>query len=754
MRKIVYLLIIIYSSFNLKSQCFQIQSILVDACDGSNEGRNEMVTFQVGATALNVSNLTVNWPNNNWLGITQNATTASAVVTINSTINGCGLLKEPIGGILPANSKVLLVTSTAFNPNAQSFASLTDTLIIIFQTAGNTAGHFANYQSGGGTRTLSMSFSSPASCSDAVTYNRAQLVNQAGIVGGQDGATVEFNPAGVASYVNYGCQAPYLPFGVDAGPNKAVCGNATQTFTAIPTGNYNTVNWTIGAGANGSFSPTNSLTTTYTPSVLDNGTIKLYCTITKTCSSQSTSIKDSVLLTITPSPTVSLNTNSLVICSGQTATVQASSSTATTYTWSNGQTGNTLSTTNSGNYTVTASNACGSANATVSVSISGTTPTIQVTASTNSICAGQTSTLSLTASAGNYSWSNGSINTNTITVNQAGVYTATVSNTCGSTVASVSVSALVSPTVSISSSATNICNGQSATLTAVSNANNFVWSNGASTNSTSVSNAGVQTVTVINTCGISTASVNVSQSSLPILNLTSSSFTICPNQTATLTVTGGSEPYNWSNSSNTGSVVSTNGGTVSVSSTNVCGTVSQSIVVSVVNITANISANPVVGIGPLTVNFTNNSVGATSYDWDFGNGQTSTSQNAPSQTYTEPGTYTITLLVGNGVCTNNASITVEVLADAPTLYIPNAFTPNNDKVNDVFFVKGTNIKEFSMIIFDRWGLEMFSSSDINQGWDGKINGTMTSDGTYFYLVKALGTDKVEINKQGTVTLFK
>jgi hypothetical protein len=210
MKKIVVILLIIVLAHQAKSQCFQIQSILVDACAGSQEGQNEMVIFQVGATALNTANLSVNWPNNSWLGLTKNTSTAADVATVNATIVGCGFLKEPTANVLPANAKVLLVTSSAWSPLAQSFANLTDTLYIIFQTAGNTAGHFAN--SGTGLRTLSMTFSSPGSCTDVVTYDRALLINQAGNLGAQDGGAVEFSPSGSATYVNYGCQAPFIPY--------------------------------------------------------------------------------------------------------------------------------------------------------------------------------------------------------------------------------------------------------------------------------------------------------------------------------------------------------------------------------------------------------------------------------------------------------------------------------------------------------------------------------------------------------------
>jgi len=141
---IVILLLLCFSNSQSFAQigCFKIRSILVDAC-GLPEADNEMVRFEVGNTPLNVTSLNVTWSttSNPFLGICQNATTASVVNAINATITSCGYVREPVGNILPANSQVILATSTALNPTANSFANLQDTIYMIFQCPGNTSGH-------------------------------------------------------------------------------------------------------------------------------------------------------------------------------------------------------------------------------------------------------------------------------------------------------------------------------------------------------------------------------------------------------------------------------------------------------------------------------------------------------------------------------------------------------------------------------------------------------------------------------------
>ena len=293
------------------------------------------------------------------------------------------------------------------------------------------------------------------------------------------------------------------------------------------------------------------------------------------------------------------------------------------------------------------------------------------------------------------------------------------------------------------------------------NTTNYIWSSGETTNVILVNTAGVKTVSVSNACGTATASVNISNFSFPSLVLTSSSNSICPNEIATLTVTGGvplttGSPvvYSWSNSSSTNSIVTTSGGVVTVSNTNVCGTTSQTINVVVVNVNANISATPTGGVKPLLVNFTNNSTGANSYVWDFGNGNSATTQLAPPQTYSVAGSYTIYLTATNGLCSDMDFVVINVLNEEPMIIVPNVFTPNDDHSNDIFKVKGFNIIDFNCVIFDRWGLQMYSWNDINEGWNGLIDGKSVPDGTYFYLINAKDINQKDIKMQGFFQLIK
>lgn len=165
-----------------------------------------MVRFKVGTTNINTSNLDVNWPSNSWLGLIQNQTTHNKVVALNAQITsagGCGQLLEPTAGVLPANAKVILVTSFNLNVSSNVFGPITENIYILFQNnPANGSGHFGNYNTPAGLRTLSISF---GSCSDSVTYERSLLIDESGVHVASDGATVNFTASGTASYVNNGC---------------------------------------------------------------------------------------------------------------------------------------------------------------------------------------------------------------------------------------------------------------------------------------------------------------------------------------------------------------------------------------------------------------------------------------------------------------------------------------------------------------------------------------------------------------------
>lgn len=159
------------------------------------------------------------------------------------------------------------------------------------------------------------------------------------------------------------------------------------------------------------------------------------------------------------------------------------------------------------------------------------------------------------------------------------------------------------------------------------------------------------------------------------------------------------------------------------------------------------------------INFTNTSTLATEFLWNFYDITTSTTEN-PTHIFpfADSGFYDVCLNVTslNG-CLD--SICKEItITGAPNLYIPNAFTPNNDGDNDVFipFISGILQREFTFMIFDRWGIKIFESDNpFTINWDGTYQGSPAPIDTYTWKLKGLNQyDFSEVNKVGHITLLR
>jgi gliding motility-associated-like protein len=104
-------------------------------------------------------------------------------------------------------------------------------------------------------------------------------------------------------------------------------------------------------------------------------------------------------------------------------------------------------------------------------------------------------------------------------------------------------------------------------------------------------------------------------------------------------------------------------------------------------------------------------------------------------------------------CKATDEMHVEVTKDH-NVYIPNIFTPNFDGKNDVFLVYGTGITKLEMVIFDRWGEKLFTSTDQLKGWDGTYKGVLSKNDSYVYLINYTSLDGKKHTKTGHVSLLK
>jgi gliding motility-associated-like protein len=150
--------------------------------------------------------------------------------------------------------------------------------------------------------------------------------------------------------------------------------------------------------------------------------------------------------------------------------------------------------------------------------------------------------------------------------------------------------------------------------------------------------------------------------------------------------------------------------------------------------------------------FTDQSIDASVWYWDFGDGIGFSTDQSPNYAYGNFGQYSIELIIENQFgCTDTAIQTITV--KQPPL-LPLAFSPNNDGLNDYFNVLGGYFIEFQFIIYNNWGKQIYISQDPELGWDGTYNNEEQPIGVYVYLLKVVTEDGQEYNLHGDVTLIR
>jgi gliding motility-associated-like protein len=154
-----------------------------------------------------------------------------------------------------------------------------------------------------------------------------------------------------------------------------------------------------------------------------------------------------------------------------------------------------------------------------------------------------------------------------------------------------------------------------------------------------------------------------------------------------------------------------------------------------------------------TVLFLNRSTGGNKFKWEIGLEPDSIEN--PSRLYVSPGVYKVKLTVIDTVtkCESTLDKDLKVWV-REAMYIPNAFTPNGDGINDFFFASKLNVIEFEIIIFNRWGQVMFQSNDPAFRWDGNYDGAPAQCDDYGFGVTGIGYNGTRFSFSGTVTLLR
>ena len=118
------------------------------------------------------------------------------------------------------------------------------------------------------------------------------------------------------------------------------------------------------------------------------------------------------------------------------------------------------------------------------------------------------------------------------------------------------------------------------------------------------------------------------------------------------------------------------------------------------------------------------------------------------------GTYTVTVTDLNNCSEKESSEVVFIDCKTVDIFIPNAFSPNGDLVNDKFIVEQKDIEEYHLMIFNRWGEKVFETYTSGDNWDGKHKGSESPAGVYIYIIDTKSNFGIEKVFKGDVTLLR
>jgi len=508
------------------------------------------------------------------------------------------------------------------------------------------------------------------------------------------------------------------------------------------------------------------------------------------------SASDTINIEVLPLPEIELG-NDTTLCEGESLTLVPGNG-FSNYLWQDNSTQPTYSVSAAGTYWVTVSN---ESNCSVTDTIHilfDAWPEIDL-GDDISICEGESLTLSPGPGFLSYHWQDNSTDTS-YTVDETGLYWVTVTNQCAENSDSIYVTVNPLPQPDLGAD-TVICNGTVLTLQTTSLYTEYLWQDNSILPFFDVSSTGFYSIEVTNNFGCSNSDEVFVDVSSPEVEL-GADLQECEGDTVVFDAGPGFQSYNWQDGYNGQFYTATKSGTYSVlvsdqhnctaedavkvvylqkplaelgpdlkvcagdtliltaplgayiyywngepgeqnfyvtksgnynlSVVNACDSVSDEININIETI------NPV-NLGEDIIAYPGETVlldagqGYTSYLWQDG------SQNQQIEiTDNNAGIYSVDVF--KGPCKSSDTVNVEFFE----VWVPAIITPNGDGINDVFHPdpgKWQGIRENHMLIFNRWGEKVWESTHFEDGWDGKRDGKVVADGTYFWILDVTYSDQ-------------
>lgn len=597
-------------------------------------------------------------------------------------------------------------------------------------------------------------------------------------------------------------------FPLDSFTHTVSCQSLTASFNYTPAANVVSVLWDFGDPASGANNASTANNPLHTFSAAGTYTIKLI---------KFTNCGTDTLRKQVNTDAININLGADTTVCGATSLLLNSSAvgSSNTFLWQDGSTNPTFLATTAGLYWVEARNAAGCVKRD-SINVAFRSSPVFNLGADAPICAGDSLTLNATTTGAiSYLWNTGAT-TPTIKAFQAGIFWCEVSNGGCIFRDSLTITALMpKPVVNLGNDIT-LCGTTPVPLDATSPGATYLWQNGTTNPTLLATTSGLYWVEVKNSTGcIKRDSINITFKATPVFNLGADT-PICTGDTLTLNATAaGAISYQWSSGATTPTIKAfqaglywcevNNGGCIYRDSLTITA-IKPSPVVNLGNDVTVCEGTPVIfdatyltstylwQDGNTNPVYTANQQGTYRVTVDLNGckrsdtviitynlkprfslgpdqficqGNTITLRPAldptwqlrwqdgttgPTFTLTQPGTYSL-------AATNNCGTTTHQVVVSNGLckvFVPTAFTPNNNGRNDLFRALGTEaVTEFNMKVFDRAGQVIFQTNDKNKGWDGKLKGLEFSTGVFVYLIsyKDIYSTDLKILK-GTITLIR
>lgn len=435
---------------------------------------------------------------------------------------------------------------------------------------------------------------------------------------------------------------------------------------------------------------------------------------------QSQYLPFSIVVPIAVNPDIGADTS--LVCEGNTLVLDASFPGATSYTWQDGSTGTELEVSTGGIYAVTVTAFCGTGVDSVEVFVQMDVPSVDLGEDVV-LCVGETLDLDVTNDLSTYVWQDGSTGT-VFEVTGPGSYSVDVTNSCGTVSDEIEVGYYLPLSVELGSDQV-LCGGDTLYLDVThGEAATYLWEDGGTFPQRRITQTGNYAVTVSTVCETITDMIQVEFIDAPTFNLGMDTI-LCVNERLDYDFSIPGATYSWQDGSDGATYSITQSGDYAVTIETACNDIIDSINVLVLDsIKTELGADTFYCPG-YNIQLNADAGTLAQYEWHDGTTNAIYSVN-------KTGLHTVRAY---NICEEVFDQILIKECEVCDVYVPNAFSPNFDGINDLFQpFSDCLLSDFEMKVFDRWGGIIYESDDAQKGWDGQYRGEPASNGMYVWFM--------------------